>query len=244
MIRGIPVFVSTGDSGSSDVFAEDVHGSALTEIAAVSYPASSAYALACGGTTLHRDANNQITSEVTWNDLQDLQGTEDFAAGHNARGGATGGGVSALFPVPSYQRAAGIAPQTVNTAAPADRQVMRGIPDIAGNADKHTGYVVASESSDSGLENYGGTSAVAPLWAALVTRLNEHLGGERVGRLHGLLYQNQGQGCRDITEGDNNTSPPVGGYPAAPGWDASTGWGSPDCEALLALLKAQQSPSS
>jgi kumamolisin len=78
---------------------------------------------------------------------------------------------------------------------------------------------------------FGGTSAVAPLWAGLVARLNQQL-KRRVGALHNPLYSGAGAvACHDITNGDN------GQYHAGAGWDPCTGWGTPRGRALLDALK-------
>jgi len=77
----------------------------------------------------------------------------------------------------------------------------------------------------------GGTSAVAPLLAALVAQLNQQL-NKPVGFLNPLLYGAPSSVFRDITAGAN------GAYGAGPGWDACTGLGRPDGAALLAALKA------
>jgi kumamolisin len=106
----------------------------------------------------------------------------------------------------------------------------RGVPDVAGDADPKTGYQVRVDG-----ENlvFGGTSAVAPLWAALIALCNQKL-GTSVGFLNPLLYGSlAGKGvCRDITSGNN------GAYAASTGWDACTGWGTPDGAALVAALNA------
>ncbi len=130
--------------------------------------------------------------------------------------GATGGGISDAFARPPRQSSAGI-PRTG-----------RGVPDVAGNADPQTGYQVLVDGSS---EIIGGTSAVAPLWAALVARLAQATGG----LLHGfadLLYAGASAGSspsgfHDITSGDN------GSFAAGSGWDACTGLGTPDGTALL-----------
>jgi kumamolisin len=135
--------------------------------------------------------------------------------------GATGGGVSDAFARPQRQAGVDVPGQG------------RGVPDVAGNADPQTGYQVLVDGSDLVI---GGTSAVAPLWAALVARLAEATGG----LLHGFadsLYSGAGSGStpagfRDVTAGDN------GSFTAAPGWDACTGLGSPDGTALLQRLQA------
>ena len=171
----------------------------------VDFPASAPHALACGGTRL--DASGAtITAETVWNDPND---------------GATGGGVSRQFAQPSYQSAAKV-PSNVDSGQPG-----RGVPDVCGDADPATGYTIRVDGAD---ETIGGTSAVAPLWAGLVARLNEHLGAP-VGFVQPRLYPLLGTASfHDITQGDN------GSYRAAPGWDPCSGLGSPDGTALASAL--------
>lgn len=172
----------------------------------VDFPAASPSVLACGGTRL-LGSGSTITSEVVWNEI----------AGNE---GATGGGVSAVFALPAWQANAGV-------PAAAGGFAGRGVPDVAGNADPLTGYDVHVDGQD---EVVGGTSAVAPLWAALVARLNQQL-GHSLGAANAALYGSGSKGFRDITQGNN------GGYSAGPGWDACTGLGSPDGQALLGALQ-------
>lgn len=174
---------------------------------AVDFPASSPHVLGCGGTRLVLGPGG-VTSETVWNDL---------ASGE----GATGGGVSTAFPRPSFQRAASVPP------AP-NGFVGRGVPDVAGDADPDTGYAVRVDGAGAVL---GGTSAVAPLWAALVARCNEAL-GTTLGLAAPLLYDPAvAPSFRDITAGSN------GYYRAGPGWDPCTGLGTPNGTALLASLR-------
>src|SRR5262249_33722677 len=105
----------------------------------------------------------------------------------------------------------------------------RGMPDVAGNASPATGYQVRVDGADSVM---GGTSAVAPLWAGLIARINQKL-GNRVGFINPLLYGLPGKAFRDITHGDN------GAYGARHGWDPCTGLGSPIGSKLLRELSAQ-----
>ena len=137
--------------------------------------------------------------------------------------GATGGGVSTLYPVPDWQSGAKV-PASVNPGGGTGR----GVPDVAGNADPDTGYLVGSPGS---LDPIGGTSAVAPLWAALIARLNQHL-GTSLGFLNPLLYESLGSNVfNDVPKGTN------GGYHARPnGWDACTGLGTPRGTDLLKAL--------
>jgi kumamolisin len=196
---GVGVCVAAGDSGSSD--------GETDKLAHVDFPASSPHALACGGTTLDA-SDTTITQEAVWND---------------GPGSATGGGISDVFALPSYQSAAHVPP----SANPGGR-VGRGVPDVAGDADPDTGYQVRV---DGETLVFGGTSAVAPLWAGLIALCNQKMGAP-VGFLNPLLYGSlAGKGlCRDITSGNN------GAYSAAAGWDPCTGWGSPDGAAILKAL--------
>ncbi len=207
-LLGVTVCVASGDDGSSDD-AEDGH-------AHVDFPSSSPYVLAVGGTSL-KAANGAIKSEKVWND-----GPRATA------GGAGGGGVSAVMSVPSWQSS--LNPTTVNPG----HKPGRGVPDVAAVADPNTGYFVRS-AGQNGVA--GGTSAAAPLWAALITLINQKL-GKPVGYINPRLYQKIGPAktLHDITQGNNDTQGLVGGYPAKPGWDSCTGWGSPDGQKLLAAL--------
>ncbi len=205
---GVTITAAAGDSGSTDGVSDGLQHA--------DFPASAPHALACGGTSLSGASGaTPSESEVVWNSL---------AAG----GGATGGGISDQFPLPSYQSAAGVPP-----SANPGGHVGRGLPDVAGDADPATGYSVRVDGQDLVI---GGTSAVAPLWAGLVARLNHGL-GTPVGFVHGHLYGAAAAGTfRDITSGTN------GAYTAGPGWDACTGLGSPNGAALLAALRGGGGP--
>jgi kumamolisin len=170
----------------------------------VDFPASAPHALGCGGTRL--DANGSITGEVVWN-----------SAGH-----ATGGGVSAVFAKPSYQTSVAVPPAGATGG--------RGVPDVAGDADPATGYDVRVDGTDTVI---GGTSAVAPLWAGLIARLDA-VTGKQLGFINPMIYSTEAMGAfNDITVGNNDTSGRSGEYQAAPGWDACTGLGTPRGIALL-----------
>jgi len=197
---GVTVTVAAGDNGSSDGESDGLPH--------VDFPASSPSVLACGGTEM-LGSGSTISSEVVWNET----------AGNE---GATGGGVSTVFALPTWQSNAGV-------PAAAGGFAGRGVPDIAGNADPLTGYAVRVDGQD---EVVGGTSAVAPLWAALVARLNQQL-GHSLGAANAALYGATNKVFRDITRGNN------GSYAAGAGWDACTGLGSPDGQALLGALLAE-----
>jgi kumamolisin len=172
----------------------------------VDFPASSPHVLGCGGTELIA-ANGAIQQEVVWNDQS--QG-----------GGAGGGGVSSYFTLPSWQTNAKVPP------APAGGG--RGVPDVAGDASPETGYNVLFD-GQAGV--VGGTSAVAPLWAALIALLNQQR-GSNIGFANPTLYQNAENGFHDITQGNN------GSYSAGPGWDPCTGLGSPNGNQLPPIFAA------
>ncbi len=174
------------------------------------FPASSPWVLACGGTSLLA-SNGRIQSETVWND--------------GTNGGATGGGVSSHFSRPAYQSGCNIpAPHgTANTSG-------RGVPDISAVADPATGYTVLVDGTEMVV---GGTSAVAPLWAGLIALMNEQL-GKNLGWFHPALYGTvaQHQALNDVTSGTN------GGFSATKGWDACTGLGSPNGQAILNALRS------
>lgn len=179
------------------------------------FPASSACVLACGGTTL-QSTGAGITSETVWN------------GGTN--GGATGGGISDNIDLPAWQSQANV-PSSVNPGG----RVGRGVPDVAGNADPATGYRIIADGQTAVV---GGTSAVAPLWAGLIARINQHL-GTPTGFLNPLLYSRvvNASTFNDITTGTNDITGEIGGYSGGPGWDACTGLGTPVGAAIANALK-------
>jgi kumamolisin len=205
-LLGITVTVASGDNGSSDAVADGANH--------VDFPASSSFALACGGTTL-RASDDAISSESVWNDTAQDEG-------------ATGGGVSTVFPLPSWQQ------KLSATLAQGQKAALtkRGVPDVSGDADPETGYNVRVDGNDMVV---GGTSAVAPLWAGLIALINGD-SASSVGFLNATLYGNPAA-CRDVTTGNN------GAYYASPGWDACTGLGSPIGKQIAALFSQKPGTS-
>ena len=207
---GVTVCVASGDNGSSDGVNDGNNH--------VDFPASDPFVLGCGGSSLQA-SNDQMVSETVWNDLPN--------------GGATGGGVSDVFPLPTWQDGFDVPAPTVQGGG-------RGVPDVSGDADPNTGYNILVD-GESVIE--GGTSAVAPLWAALVARINQQM-GKSIGFLNPLIYAQavEASGFHDITEGNN------GAFTAAVGWDPCTGLGSPDGvpleEALTATPSARAAKSA
>jgi len=196
---GVTVTAAAGDDGATDGVSDNQFH--------VDLPACLPPVLGCGGTRLN-SKNGKISSETVWNELAQNEG-------------ATGGGVSRIFPIPAYQASANVPVQ------PETKFAGRGVPDVSGDADPVTGYEVRVDGQNT---VYGGTSAVAPLWAGLIALINQQL-GMPVGFVQPVLYQIGTAAFRDITVGNN------GGYQAGPNWDPCTGLGSPNGAALLKALR-------
>ncbi|HEY8756615.1 MAG TPA: S53 family peptidase [Candidatus Dormibacteraeota bacterium] len=199
-VRGTVHSVAAGDNGSTDARRDGRQHA--------DHPASAPHAVGCGGTRLVAEGGRRL-SEEAWNELR-------------SGDGATGGGVSEHFAVPRYQSGAGLRPLSAN-----DGREGRGVPDVAGNADPRTGYVIHHRGTDTVV---GGTSAVAPLWSALFAVVSAAT-GHRLGNVLPALYGARAVGFTDVTSGDN------GAYAAAPGWDPATGLGTPSGAGLCAALK-------
>ena len=195
---GVTICVASGDSGSSDGVTDGGDH--------VDFPASSPHVLACGGTSLKSSAHG-ITAETVWN--------------NGASGGASGGGVSSFFARPAWQTGLKVT-RANGSKAPLGN---RGVPDVAGDADPQTGYRVRVDGTDA---VFGGTSAVAPLWAGLVARINSTRASP-IGFMNPKLYANPAS-LRDITHGT------IGDFVASGGWDACTGLGSPKGTSIAELF--------
>lgn len=210
---GMTVCVAAGDNGSADFASDD---SSWDGKAHVDFPASDPFVLGCGGTQLTASGTT-ISKEVVWDD-----GKND----------GTGGGVSRFFALPSYQQNAGVPP-----AADPTGPVMRGVPDVSGNAAPESGYRILCDGTSfpdptQGIPPVGGTSAVAPLWAGLIACINQGLKNP-AGFVNALIYASpENSTFRDITQGNN------GDYKAGKGWDACTGLGSPNGQSLLQALSS------
>src|SRR5579883_1561165 len=197
----------------------DLQGKTLSPTPTTSFPTDDPWVTSVGGTSLQRSGVH--FSESAWNQ--------------------SGGGFSAFFSQPSYQQAL---PATVQSLM----QHRRGVPDVAGDANRSTGLAIYDKGHWS---TAGGTSASAPLWAALVAIANQ-MAGHPLGFLNPALYKLEGtahyqQDFHDITIGNNSANigtAQVQGYNAVPGWDAITGLGSPNAANLLPDLIAAANSSS
>jgi len=221
-LLGLTVCIASGDTGTNSKVGD--------QRAHVQYPASDPFVLSVGGTTVGNVAGSTFT-EYVWNDP---------APADPSQWGTTGGGVSDFFALPRWQADAGV-PKSVND----NTHVGRGVPDVAGNASYNSGYSgIYVNGGDQWLGN--GTSASSPLWAGLIAVINAAI-GKPVGFVNPAFYALGSAYFRSVVPGagpaDNGNSG-VKGYPAGPGWDACTGWGSPDGVALLNGLKQLVAPGT
>jgi kumamolisin len=223
---GQGVFVASGDSGANCQLPD---GSVTF---GVSYPASSAFVTAIGGTTLQTTLNSTYLSETAWGSETDCGSPC-----------GSGGGISGAISEPSWQVSASIG----------STNGKRGLPDIAWNSDPASGNVIYFTENSVALPpqslpctpcgGIGGTSIAAPQLAGFEAIANQ-AAGKRLGQLAPLLYASgvtdrQTSNCaalHDVTSGNNL------GYNAGPGWDFTTGWGSPNAYNLLRILVPTMPP--
>ncbi|HLH72880.1 MAG TPA: S53 family peptidase [Chloroflexota bacterium] len=207
--NGQGVFVASGDQGA--YACQDSWGNAAL---GVSYPASSQYVTAVGGTSLSLNGDGSYAGESAWGSWSECQG-----------GCGSGGGVSQVILEPSWQQ----------TASPVNNTGMRGVPDVAYNSDPATGNVIYFDGNWHG--GIGGTSIAAPQWAGIAAIANQ-IAGKRLGLLSPYLY------ASNVINAEGSASPPYHDiasgnnlyYDAGPGWDFATGWGSPRACNLLTLI--------
>jgi kumamolisin len=223
-LRGQSVFAASGDQGASAPCGASGGNGPL----GVSYPASSAYVTAVGGTSLTLNADSTYQNETAWG------GTCTDVNGGTIDCG-TGGGISSVISEPSWQSSASI--PILST----DR--MRGVPDVALDADPRTGYQIYWNSPANGCTGlcpfFGGTSVATPEWAGLAA-ITAQSTRRRLGNLAPMLYSApilaaSSSVYHDVTSGCDEPDPNCT-YAARPGWDFATGWGSANAAALVANL--------
>jgi subtilase family serine protease len=242
--EGQSILAAAGDTGSEDC--TDAAGTPLPALT-VDDPGSQPLVTSVGGTTLH--GLGPPPAETVWN-----AGGNATAFVPGATSGATGGGVSQLWTMPGYQAGAAASlgvsqPNSSGSPCGASSGLCRQVPDVAADADPASGYVIyyngsgTEIGSPSGWQVEGGTSAGAPLWAALLALVNGDPAchGSAVGFANPAFYAVAGSAYaanfNDITSGDNDYTGTGGGlYPAAAGYDMATGLGTPDAAALAASL--------
>ena len=231
--KNITLFASSGDDGATQGSCD---GKSLVK--AVSSPAVDPLVTAVGGTELHADrhclpalgcdpaanpAPGTYEGEVAWNEI--AQGI-----------GATGGGFSVVFDEPSYQ---------YGNIHPGKQA---GVPDISYNAAVLHGVLTYLNipGVSPGMYLFGGTSAGSPQWAAIIA-IADQKAGRNLGFINRALYQfGQSQAqyaatLHDVVGGDNSVGP-ITGFSAVPGWDGSTGLGSPRTDVLVDYLNQFVSP--
>src|SRR5262249_52834088 len=211
----VTLFASAGDSGATNPL--DAEGNILP-FQNASWPATSALVTSVGGTNLffgsatNADPNGSYQGEQVWNN--------GF--------GATGGGMSILVQEPVYQFAG--VPSSISKVLHKNR----GIPDVAYNAGV-VGGVITACTACAGVPGafflFGGTSAGAPQWSAIIVDLNQAR-GKPMGSINERLYLLGRLGVlrslfHDVTAGDNSFGG-VDGYSAKRGYDLVTGWGTPN----------------
>ncbi len=208
--QGQAVFVSAGDSGAYGDEAPALN---------VADPASQPLVTAVGGTTLFTGPGGAELGEETWNDL-------------GLGAGATGGGVSSVWAIPSYQLSYGYPVTTGNGGS----ATYRNVPDVAAVANPLTGVAVYSR-INGGWITIGGTSASAPIWAgeySLANAASEGLGLGALGFANPTIYSLAGglqyfyPDFHDIFDGTNGDPTIYGtaGFNAGYYYDNTTGWGS------------------
>ena len=216
--QGQSMFVSTGDSGA---YSDGSYAGAKN--LGVNDPASQPYVTAVGGTTLTSDSGENYVSETAWGNPNDQNGAD---------GG--GGGISAYWTIPSWQRLISFTGNSASTTK-------RNIPDVALNSDANTGYEIAYTDK---YAVFAGTSAASPLWAAFMALVNQQRAAKAlspIGFVNPALYLIGASllytSCfHDVTAGNNLF------YNAVPGFDLATGWGSANFGNLFNVLTTSGLP--
>ena len=219
--QGQTIFASAGDDGADDCAGHDTEP--VSPDLSVDDPASQPYVVSVGGTTA-LTVTDPPTEQV-WND--------------GAEGGAGGGGISSLWPMPSWQRDVPAVTAHSTSTCGTGTTLCRVTPDVTGFADEYTGITIEIEG---GWFTIGGTSSSAPMWAALLAEVNEspacqshEVTAHGVGFASPLLYEvgadptQDAQSFNDVATGNNDIfSIENGNYAATTGYDLASGWGSPD----------------
>jgi len=223
----VTVVNSSGDTGAAAIPCPGA-AAAFPAFKGVNLLDADPLTLAAGGTSLQADhATGAYAGETVWN-IPPGQSPLGFTL-------SSGGGFSQLFPRPAYQDGVpGIG-------------ATRAVPDVAADADTGTGMAMAlsGPGQQYSLAGTGGTSAAAPLWAAVIA-LADQYAGRALGFVNPAIYRigcslSYHQAFHDITTGTNTVQYPalaitITGYPAGPGWNPATGWGSPNAQVLVPLL--------
>jgi subtilase family serine protease len=233
--QGQTIVSAAGDNGAEDCFTP---GQNLNVQVAVDDPASQPFVTGVGGTSLN--SLGPPPAETVWNNGGGLQALLGSSAG------AGGGGISSLWKMPIYQAGAPASLRVVNGASTggpcgAPGAYCRQVPDVSADADPYTGYLIYYAGNWSGI---AGTSAAAPVWAAVVALANAapSCTGTTVGFANPALYRAAGSAqyasyFNDVTAGNNDFTGTNGGlFAAGPGYDMGSGLGSPNASTLAVPL--------
>jgi subtilase family serine protease len=236
--QGQTMLAASGDSGSEGCWYQGTSANRNTSTTLdVGDPASQPDVTGVGGTAL---PTGGTAGQTVWNDCQAAPSTTRRCA-RDPDAGASGGGVSQLWTMPSWQSAAGAT--RLAGASTACSGYCREVPDVSADAAPDTGYVVYYRG---GWEVLGGTSGAAPLWAAVMAVTDQGCAGA-IGFANPALYQlgstRSGAFSDVATTGNNDLTRnhyvgiAVHAYPTVAGYDMATGWGSPVAATLLADLQ-------
>jgi subtilase family serine protease len=231
VIEGRTLFASTGDTGSSCPIVTNTNGVATQVYPGLEWPSVSPWAVAVGGTVLQGDGNTpeKRLDETAW--------------------AYTGGGNSTSEPAGSYQTGVASTNCTFDPngnpyvpVAGAAGPICRSTPDVASiSGDVVTGNGL-SINDDAGADQQGaGTSLSSPLWLGVWTRIQAAAQGKGLGfanyRIYKLAQSSGGRDFYDVTVGNNQP------YPAKPGYDNTTGWGTPEISQIMKDLTGRLTPS-
>lgn len=221
--EGMSVFVAAGDTGSEACYQADTSQEQL----AVQDPASQPFVTSVGGTDL---TSVDPSEQTVWNDTL----------------GAGGGGISSNWTMPSYQVNAPASLDVINSyssgspcSAPTG-EYCREVPDVSASASDLNPYEIYLSGWEGGVY---GTSAAAPLWAAMLVDVDQYLGGSGQGLINPALYDNAATALTNVDSdtaaglSSNDYTGTSGLYPVSPGYSMATGLGSPVATAFAAVLK-------
>jgi subtilase family serine protease len=243
--QGQSIVSASGDNGSEDC---NGAGNVPNPKLAVDDPSSQPFVTGVGGTSMSQ--LGPPPTQTVWNNGGNVTGLIGLQPG------AGGGGISSLWGMPGYQSSAAGSVHVINGASSgsscgASHGDCRQSPDVAADADPNTGYLVyyngsgQNATAPQGWQGVGGTSAAAPVWAALLALIDASAacGGSPVGFANPALYKAAATGYAndftDVTSGNNDFTGTNGGmYGAGVGYDMATGLGTPNATALAAALCA------